>query len=51
MLEKMSRQPEYEDIQLYESGQKNLYIFSTQFLSRNYASSLVEMSEDKRMWL
>lgn len=51
ILEKMSRQPEYEDIQLYESGQKNLYIFSTQFLSRNYASSLVEMSEDKRMWL
>ncbi|WP_102412879.1 hypothetical protein [Beduinella massiliensis] len=51
MLEKMSRQSEYEDIQLYESGQKNLYIFSTQFLSRNYASSLVEMSEDKRMWL
>ncbi|MDO5376689.1 MAG: hypothetical protein Q4G52_00005 [Clostridia bacterium] len=50
-LERMAKQPEYADIETYVSGKKQLYVFSTQYLSRTYAKTLVEMSEDKRMWL
>ena len=35
----------------YTSGKKNEYIFSTRYLSRRYATFLVEQSEDKRIWL
>ena len=51
MLERMARQEEYQDIQPYESSRKNFYIFSTKHLSLAYASTLVEMSEDKRLWM
>ena len=50
-LERMTGQPEYADIETYVSGKQQLYIFSTRHLSRAYATTLVEMSEDKRMWL
>ena len=50
-LERMTEQPEYADIETYVSGKQQLYIFSTRHLSRAYATTLVEMSEDKRMWL
>lgn len=51
MLERMARQSEYADLERYTSGKKNEYIFSTRYLSRRYATFLVEQSEDKRIWL
>lgn len=50
-LELMAKLPEYADIETYVSGKKKTYIFSTKYLSRAYASSLVEMQEDVRIWL
>lgn len=50
-LELMAKLPEYADIETYVSGKKKTYIFSTKYLSRAYASSLVEMREDVRIWL
>lgn len=51
MLERMALQSEYADLERYTSGKKNEYIFSTRYLSRRYATFLVEQSEDKRIWL
>ena len=47
----MAKLPEYADIETYVSGKKKTYIFSTKYLSRAYASSLVETQEDVRIWL
>lgn len=50
-LDAMAKLPEFADIETYVSGKKKTYIFSTKHLSRDYASSLVEMKEDVRIWL
>lgn len=51
MLERMARQSEYADLERYTSGKKNEYVYSTRYLTRRYATFLVEQGEDKRIWL
>ena len=51
MLERMRGQEAYQDLQTYESKNKNFYIFSTLHLSPSYASYLVEFTENKWNWL
>jgi len=50
MLAVMEGKKEYGDIQTYTSQKGNLYIFSTNSLTPQYAKALVEIGEDVKQW-
>ena len=43
----LKKEPEYADIQEILSGQGNVYLFSTKFMTPRYARALIELTEEE----